>query len=862
MDLPHSFDAWETRLVRYFLEVGPTGDDSPLRALEVSPATLRLACGAPTGSEQAVEAAFRDTLKRDPHLLPSLRYGSKRARTADLPNCFTYLALTLLIDNQIEGESTDLGDFRQKLLHWLQINENVTNLKGVALMWESLASWLEARIRLGAPYRSLTLPVLDNRLTHIGYTRLLSFPSKTDIRLATRFCQEHPDVLRNPQVCVQGFDRFLYYQSTSWGLHNAYEEFCSAWLRGRRALGGLRFWRLMERASAIAGRPGLPCTTIDMLFDLDRQPVFFASSEARPDEGLDRSAKDSGVGEENLAHDTLDAAIDDAEVAKSENLGTAAAQGLLFFQLIGAGRWRAVPEPISSAFGMHVAFAERHRRRLRDTLGELQACGSWMVTTRAQALEIVQSALKAARLVTVREERIVRPGLSAGVLTQGLWLGRRRFLPRIDSDTDDYVVKAVGSEEAPPVLSIRDGQCVSTQRIEGAFVIQPARRVDEPEASWRLRLQLVADAFVHPTLGGARYKLSRLRDWAAGAPAHIEVAAGDDLLWEAVDTDCEDLLEAVYASGRSGWEEAELITLLRRATEVISPWMLLRTLQDAGIVQPRLRKGWKGRAWTLEPVRILEAHSTQEPILIVEGALCARIIAKLRLVVSEMGGRVFRRQGLSPWSPPLIGAVGVEGKVLTDRLGWPFTAAPTAPLDAPLAMEQTRREGQQHAQAGQWSWQAKRFIEGEAPLDGVPLRRLRHIGGRDHDIYCLGEGDRAQRFLSRTAAVCAAHAKARIPMFVWQAEHGQLAATCRDAGLPDALSTYVRRRMLRNAGPVEGDYRYSASEDLVRWLAERMPGCIGGLPTTAAESVPVLVDRARRSSGRLRVQWRNGSTTL
>ncbi|MCP6307871.1 hypothetical protein NL447_26710, partial [Klebsiella pneumoniae] len=69
--------------------------------------------------------------------------------------------------------------------------------------------------------------------------------------------------------------------------------------------------------------------------------------------------------------------------------------------------------------------------------------------------------------------------------------------------------------------------------------------------------------------------------------------------WEDSEACCDHLLEAIYASGASGWEEAELIELLRRMTGDINVWHLIRCLHHAGLIEPRLRPGWKGRAWTL-----------------------------------------------------------------------------------------------------------------------------------------------------------------------------------------------------------------------------------------------------------------------
>lgn len=60
-----------------------------------------------------------------------------------------------------------------------------------------------------------------------------------------------------------------------------------------------------------------------------------------------------------------------------------------------------------------------------------------------------------------------------------------------------------------------------------------------------------------------------------------------------------------HTSGRSGWEEAQIVALLRCADDV---WILgacCADMREAGIVEPRLRSGWKGRVWTLKKPSII-----------------------------------------------------------------------------------------------------------------------------------------------------------------------------------------------------------------------------------------------------------------
>lgn len=845
MDLPRTFIAWEKRLVAYFLAIGPDGDASPIRAFEVTPRTLTLACGAPRESEADVEEAFRLMLSRDRLLMDSLRLGSQHYEKLDVPNCFSYLAFTLLIDSLLEGNASHSGEFRHKLMKWLGINATVSNLRGVALMWESLVRWLDARIEAGEPFRRLILPDPGN-WSHIGYTRRLSFPSKADLRLVAHFCQEHSDAYRNPRISIAAFPRLLNDQA-SWGLRRAFEEFRGAYYMQRRALGELPFWRLLEYASRLTGRLVYRSVTVEILFDADKRALFFASRDEKGDAEPFASLKD---------------ALFSAGADHSENLATAVASGIVFFRLVGAGRWRAEPEANDSVFGLHVAVAERHKRKIGDRLGVLADNDAWAITTQPLPLGVLKDALREAKLLSPKQERIIRPCLSGGVRTDGLWLGRPRFLPTLESDTSDYVVRNALPHATDSPLSIERGQLKASQPVEGAFFIHPTLLRNEEHAPWSIRLQFSSNAFVHTTLESARYKLPLLRDWGPGASTRLEVNAQDDLEWELGEPACADLLEAVYASGRSGWEEAELIALLGRADDAMSPWLLLRALRDAGIVEPHLRAGWKGRVWTLSEPSIVEGHCEGQVLAVVEGALCMRLIEDFRLAVEGLGGVAFRRLGVTPWAAPLLGARGVSAKVLAQHLGWRFVAEPIAPAEKALAFVETLHQALHYAPAAAWSWRAGRFLLSASAEGEIQLVRLTHTGGRDHDVYRVEQHGNTLHYLSRTAAIASAYALACEPLFEWLSGENLIALRVREGGLPDALAIETRRRMLRNGGPRGTEYVYPASNEVAGWLAGKLPGCISSLPQEIRQDTPKLVSLARRSSGRLRLQWRNGITTL
>ncbi|UUT13512.1 hypothetical protein NQ186_04845 [Pseudomonas zeae] len=846
MDLPGTFDAWEKRLVDYFLAIGPDGDASPIRAFEVTSSTLTLACGAERGNEATVEELFRKMLSRDPLLMDSLRDGAQRFENNNVPNCFSYLAFTLLIDNLLEGNAPQSGEYRHKLVKWLGANTTVSNLRGIALMWEGLERWLDKRIQAGEPFRRLVLPDPGN-WTHIGYTRRLSFPSKADLKLVTNFCQGHPGANRDLHISIAAFPRELVDDRASWGLRNAFEEFRGAYYLQRRALGDLRFWRLLERASTLIGRPSRSSVTIEMLFDADKCALFFAY---RDEHG------------EAAPFTTLNSALVAVGAENSENLSTAASLGIVFFRLIGTGRWRAEPEARDSAFGLHIAVADRHKRKIGDRLGPLATSGDWAITTNPLSVEVLKDALNEAKLLPSKKELIVRPCLSGGIRSGGIWLGRPRFFPSLDSDTCDYVIRDALPRGSGCLLKIEKGQLMAPKSIDGAFFIHPVKLRGEDQAPWNIRLQFVRNAFVHPMLDGARYRLSPLKDWIADQSLPVDVSTQDILGWELGEPACVDLLEAVYASGQSGWEEAQIIALLKCADDVMSPWLLLRSLRDAGIVEPRLRSGWKGRVWTLREPVIIEVYLDGQTLVLVEGALCTRMVEDFKLAAEGLGGIPFRRLGVTDWAVPLFGAQNVQGQAIAECLGWRFESAFLSPSEKPLAFVETPHQALHYEQTRAWSWTKGRFVSIDETQESVRLVRLTHTGERDHDVYSVEQNGLIRHYFSHTAAIVSAYALARKPLFKWSSEKNLIVLTTLEGGLPDALAAAMRRRMLRNGGPSSWEYIYPANREMVCWLDRVLPGCIGGSFHGPQQAKLSLIGVTRRSSGRLRLQWRNGSTTI
>ncbi len=837
--LPVTFDDWECTLVPYFLGIGSDGDDSPIQAIEITRRTLALACSVSFDQENEVESAFRQILSNDPFLKTSLRYGSSRRPQLKIPNCFTYLAFTLLIDSL--GEAAKYGEFRLKLMSWLGVTTTFPNLRGVALMWESLVTWLDARIGEGEPYRRLILPD-QGSWRHIGYTRRLSFPNKSDRKLVANFCRNYVQHKPIPHVILEQFPRQLNDQ-TSWGLHRAFNEFRNAYYLQRRALQDLPFWRLIESS---VGQNERIChnSTIEMIFN-GKSLVFTAEIIDQQSFGPVES---------------LSEALFLAKVERSKNLAVSAATGIIYFRCVSPGRWRAEQNPNDSVLGLHVAIAERHSTKLGSNLEGLISSDGWHITTEPRSLKSIEDTLQQLKLISIPRSGITRPYLSGGIRTGGVWLGRPRFLPAIDSDTLDCVVRKVSLDGTNPKLelSIEGGRLNAPQPIEGAYTIHPKLLSSEEQVPWSLRVRFSKNAVVHGTYSCANAKLPLLLDWKRGAPTKLSIEFMA-FTWEEHEPACADVLEAIYASGRSGWEEAELIAILRSADDHINPWFLLRAIADAGVAKPHLRVGWKGRVWTLNEPTIIQARYGEKEIAIVEGALCNQLLDDFKLAVRGYGGTAFRRLGVTDWAVPIIGAVNVPARALAERLGWRYASEIESPAADAL---ETNHQALHYTVAANWCWHSRRFISRQAHHSSIRLTRLVHNGGRDHDIYKIESKGRSFHYLSRTTAIALAHSISQVPLFEWHANEEILSLKASDGGLPDAIAMELRRLMLRNGGPGDASYYYPANEQTIHQLNHRLPGCIKGIDSLSVENNFDAVNQALRSLHQLRPHWIDGKITL
>jgi hypothetical protein len=826
---PTTLDEWERILTRSLLH-GEDGNADAIRSFEVTPETLAAACGQGTQQATAAERAFRRALKSDRLLNHKLQYGVELSKDPDVPQCMAVLALTLLIDTLIDGDYEDTGAFRAKLALWLHVDHSFANLQGVALMWERLVVWLNRRVAAGASFRRLVLPDIPSAWTHIGYTRYLSFPTRRDRRFLARTLTDHPEFKSDASALIRWMDLMIQTASVSYGLRTAFADFRRLFRAGGASVDH-RFWRLV--ASAKASTAKMPPAWVDcwMEFDEDGHRSF-------------RLRSSNGSAHE-LARDFVSVAQSPA-VLKSPNLGPAIRRGVLFFRSSGLARWTASGETPTGHALFHFATLDRHYRLAANLTTRFRESGGWLVTIHPISATTILDFLNRLGIHGSAEQlRTIR--LVDGVRVGSAWLGLPRYLPRIEGSTGSIQITPVFQSASSAAPTLVDDALCSPDVVEGAFMLI------DTLAEWSQRAAFTPCADVHVSSGTNRALTPIAQEWRCGrlrqhSPITLQIPA-----WDPHPFPLQDLLEALYASGRSGIGEGDAIALIQRAESARS-WEVLRTLQESTFVDAHFRERWRGRDLTLAQPTLTEMQCDGQPIVVASGAIPLRLEKDFRETVTLQGGQAFRHIRIGSLAPPLLGAVDVEPHALAAALGWTVTAAgPLLDGRADDRLCETSVIGAHYTVASTWDWSVNRFRAGMRASRTPSLTRYIHPDGRDHDLYRV-QGRQCRTFLSRHAAIIDLHAQAHTPMFRYQ--NGLLTRIPNDGALPVELARELRLKSLQNGGACDIGWSYCLPVRDAQWVASLLGDLILFDGTNLRRDETAM---HRRGRGRRRALWSNGA---
>ncbi|MEG8038748.1 hypothetical protein QP166_05070 [Sphingomonas sp. LR60] len=672
--LPTTLAAWERALVDHFLRLGECGDASPLRSFEITGETLAAVFPDAAATAGQAEEAFRTAVRTDPRVFDAFRSGTPRIAGTTRPECFAYLCASLLIDTLLDGAYSGQGQFRERLKIWLGTSRTMMQLPGIASMWHDLEHWLEARLAAGEPFRRLVLP--DPRSwTQIGHTRRLSFPTRSDVRFLEKALANFPRGASDPPGLIRAIEAAIARDGASWGMESAFAEFRDAF-RGGGASTGHRFWRLVLRAAnnRSAG-DGPNDVSLRIEFDEDGR---------------------AGLRLDGSPVVTLAAAMRAIPVVRSGNLAAAAQRGVVFFRQTGMASWAAESDPPPGR--VHVGVAPTHAAVARGTNAAFAPNGDWLLTAAPVPPGTVDDLLARLQLSRLRRERLIDVSVEGGVSTGSGMLGRRRFLPRIVAAGRASAVREVVERGlSPPSARCDGGQIAADADLDGSYELSVSSGTSGDAPEWTRRVRFYRDAAPHGELGRAAERGPAVAEWLVdqveGEGALPSPSVLPPIVWEGGLCGVGDLLEAVYASGRSGLGDAEIIDLVSRAGAPLragkccapcrSPASSRRGIAlGGGVVSGRWSPSHSGRPlgapwsmaqhvrhskrssgrWRLAPAELRSACDRSPPGLRRSSGRSASILSRSP---GRWAGRCARARPLQPqpgasrspnWSPPIMSA--------------------------------------------------------------------------------------------------------------------------------------------------------------------------------------------------------------
>jgi hypothetical protein len=824
--LPATLHDWERVLSRALLRADG-GNSDAIRSFEITPEALAMHCGLGMEHAAEAEASFRRALRADGHLLWCLQHGTFRAPSNEQPNCMAILALSLLVDCLLDGVYQEKGQYRAKLSEWLGIDRTLSDLRGIATMWEELAAWLERRIAAGAPFRHLVLPD-PGGWTHIGYTRYLSFPTKRDIRLLIKQIGHNTDAGTDPAALVLQLDPVVRSSVASHGLKAAFEDFRAA-LRSGAASIDHRFWRLVTRVREQAGHIAPAVGNLVMEFNEDGGRRF----------------RIGGAMHGKVSPALLGSAVASPAVAESANLGPSIRRGVLFFRSTGMASWTAAGEPPPGNGPFHIAIASRHLRLASGAVADFAASGSWSMTVEPIPAGTLNDVLRRIGIPNARQT-VRTIGLVDGVHVGAAWLGQPRYLPYLEGASSEVEIKPLDGG-SPDRLLWSNGDLRADAPVDGQFSISDAG------AHWSRRASFSALAEVHADLDAAAYSMPEQREWRLTATKASDRTQTLELEWDGNPYAYQDVIEALYASSRSGVAEGDAISIIGRAAGRRS-WDMLRSLQEATVLEARPRVRWRGRLFTLGRPRLVPVRIGATTAVLVSGAVPSRLEADFRATVDLHGGQAGRCVSKGGMTAPLLAATGVDPQRLSASLGWPLATAPAQPEGTPASrLIETKVSGDSYQPSSHWDWSLGRFRVGAGGDGMVTLVRLVHPGGRDHDIYRV-QGRASRSFHSRQAAIIDAHVQAGRPLFRYGED--RIVRLAAEGALPLEIAAALRVRTLSNAACDDDGWSYATTGRDAAWLASLLPGLIEGVQGEDAGGGAAM--SYRRGRGTRRPLWCDG----
>lgn len=865
----------ERRLIRHYLRTDGAGGAGPLRYIDASDLELAEALGASSPSD-ALRILYEGCGGGDSIARVLSEGWHARWQDRSVPGFFRYLILTCTVVALADTDrnSREFGRNLQRIFH---TQRTFSSRRALPNLWNKLATWCRVQRERGEPIRQLDLPERGPGI-HIGLTNAISFPNWRDVLHLRNELQHRRHIIQHLKepadaarlLCSRIHEDFGY----SSAMIDAAREYHNLYLSRASLLFLHPFWVIVCRS-----------------LDLARVTPSQQAISVRIELGLTALAEDTELSVTVYQADPTDALISHPpytcrvekaieqllnwgkELAAASRWLKAFADGAVAFAQEGFGVWSASEAAPSASEAWLYLVRDRRMASLRSIPIRrlVRISPAWYLVG---PLHGVHAQEVHAGLNLRLRETAIEPAypfkLEGGVRTPAGWLGRASLLPHIRRQGNGLITLQPRdtATSQPTVVDIGHGHCSieASEALGGSYRLRVEERAQgATPLAIEQQVRFVVDSPEHPELSAPS------SDWR-DEPEFSEAGWGGKSVkanysnaqlcsyGEESPQPFDDFLELLYAGGRRGWAERDLVKAIATLLPGPSPWDILRALQEASWIHRTASVSWRAtRWWLVEPHLVPLTPHDGGPVML-GGTAPWAVRRRFTSTSKTLGGHIAVRSGTGSLSPVTILSTGADLECLARELAWPIRQpqlahALTAPNCWPLADVDVGR----HRLHREWDWGLGRFTDIAQPKQKsqVHLTWWRREEGDRVDLYVV-QGVSSHPFTtsSRTVALAEAFRQARQPMF--ELTNEALFRRPSEGHLPLQIAQALGILTLRRSGPLQvGDvwtYSYPTSQDGNALIASCFGRhyLVGAVRDTTHDALPTssIIARARHRGRR------------
>ena len=808
--------------------------------LFITESTLAQLAGETSDQADNVYRAFRTHLPTTLNELENIfdSYDKYESSTSllSLPNinlirCNPHHLLLLMFSCLVACTDPDptaqKSQYPQRMQRLLGLSKTPQKISGLAGMWRAFKYYLDDRNKNNLCFRPLCLPNPGNE-TRIGYPKRLAFPEIRDRqKVREKFVNLTLEIVTPDWVAHQFTNVEVSKYSESF--KNAHGEFQSVLLQGGHG-SKVETTKFYEAIKEIVLEENFDRETketilldVDLFYDLKDPPYIEITPVAEEHERLFQE-------NERLNSQWIDKFCKGKSYNIDPELFRALKNGMLFFSQYSFAQWRWTPI-LENDQDLKVLLnqARCHVNPIYK-VKSFSLFDNWVLLSIDRKdvqdfLNTIPSFLKEMK-TSVQLIGAARVGL-------GYLLNSVSQIEVKVPGANEVAYRVEGQEWLSLILGDDDVWGSINSGIGSVLV-----RVSSKNALIRHRkFQTHNIALRHPKLKASKksnYFIHLLNPQNA-AFIHLDIPVIGKS-----ENKLDDLLEVIYAQGRNGLTEQEIIGWIRLAypQRSVSPWYVLQGFVDAGWLEESYLLHWPARTFFLRPLTCIRQSIEEDKCrLHFDGALPQILRRRIKEVLIDEGLEISEGNSVSTFAPlPLFSDVcgkkvrSIVNSLDADLIEMQLFLAPEKKIEhkATMAVHRT------------WCWSKRSFVE---PLkvmkdisNGVRLDKLRFKAQHGMDRYQISFEGKTTQYYFPQVAIRSAYLKAREPLFKLDSE--KLISLTQYATISSELARFWRFQTLTSSGLVENkaggfSYEYSCPD-------ERLLSQCPSLKSLIAMDIPII----------------------